>query len=73
MISYEVSIGLVIIGVIISTGSMNFGAIVAAQILIMEFWLVLVAHFQCYFYFLSLLWPKQIGHHLIFQRLNRSW
>ena len=31
MISYEVSIGLVIIGVIISTGSMNFGDIVAAQ------------------------------------------
>ena len=31
MISYEVSIGLIIIGVIISTGSMNFGAIVTAQ------------------------------------------
>ena len=31
MISYEVSIGLIIIGVIISTGSMNFGAIVGAQ------------------------------------------
>lgn len=31
MISYEVSIGLIIIGVLISTGSMNFGAIVAAQ------------------------------------------
>ncbi|APE43126.1 NADH-quinone oxidoreductase subunit H [Sulfitobacter alexandrii] len=31
MISYEVSIGLIIIGVIISTGSMNFSAIVAAQ------------------------------------------
>jgi len=31
MISYEVSIGLVIIGVIISTGSMNFSSIVAAQ------------------------------------------
>lgn len=31
MISYEVSIGLIIIGVIISSGSMNFGAIVAAQ------------------------------------------
>lgn len=31
MISYEVSIGLIIIGLIISTGSMNFGAIVAAQ------------------------------------------
>jgi NADH-quinone oxidoreductase subunit H len=31
MISYEVSIGLIIVGVIISTGSMNFGDIVAAQ------------------------------------------
>ena len=31
MISYEVSIGLIIIGVIISTGSMNFGSIVDAQ------------------------------------------
>jgi len=31
MISYEVSIGLIIIGVILSTGSMNFGDIVAAQ------------------------------------------
>ena len=31
MISYEVSIGLIIIGVILSTGSMNFGDIVNAQ------------------------------------------
>ena len=31
MISYEVSIGLIIIGVIISSGSMNFGQIVASQ------------------------------------------
>ncbi len=31
MISYEVSIGLIIIGIIISTGSMNFSAIVGAQ------------------------------------------
>lgn len=31
MISYEVSLGLIIIGVIISTGAMSFGAIVAAQ------------------------------------------
>ena len=31
MISYEVSIGLIIIGVILSTGSLNFGAIVRAQ------------------------------------------
>ncbi|MGR3492930.1 MAG: NADH-quinone oxidoreductase subunit NuoH [Shimia sp.] len=31
MISYEVSLGLIIIGVIISTGAMNFSGIVAAQ------------------------------------------
>jgi NADH-quinone oxidoreductase subunit H len=31
MISYEVSIGLIIIGVVISTGSLNFGDIVHAQ------------------------------------------
>jgi NADH-quinone oxidoreductase subunit H len=31
MISYEVSIGLIIIGIIISTGSLNFGDIVRAQ------------------------------------------
>ncbi|MBT8155838.1 NADH-quinone oxidoreductase subunit NuoH [Epibacterium ulvae] len=31
MISYEVSIGLIIVGVIISTGSMNFGDVVLAQ------------------------------------------
>jgi NADH-quinone oxidoreductase subunit H len=31
MISYEVSLGLIIVGIIISTGSMNFSSIVAAQ------------------------------------------
>ena len=31
MISYEVSIGFIIVGIIISTGSLNFGDIVAAQ------------------------------------------
>ncbi|MFT6025117.1 MAG: NADH-quinone oxidoreductase subunit H [Ascidiaceihabitans sp.] len=31
MISYEVSIGLIIIGVVISSGSLNFGEIVSAQ------------------------------------------
>ena len=31
MISYEVSLGLIIIGIILSTGSMSFSAIVAAQ------------------------------------------
>ncbi|WP_375255310.1 NADH-quinone oxidoreductase subunit NuoH [Yoonia sp.] len=52
MISYEVSIGLIIIGVIISSGSMNFGDIVAAQDgnagLFNWFW---VAHFPMLFLF----------------------
>ncbi len=52
MISYEVSIGLIIIGIIISTGSMNFGAIVAAQDgnagLFNWYW---VAHFPMLFLF----------------------
>ncbi|MCG3266495.1 NADH-quinone oxidoreductase subunit NuoH [Yoonia sp. I 8.24] len=52
MISYEVSLGLIIIGVIISTGSMNFGDIVAAQDgkagLFNWYW---VAHFPMLFLF----------------------
>ena len=52
MISYEVSIGLIIIGVIISTGSMNFGDIVNAQRgsagLFNWYW---VAHFPMLFLF----------------------
>jgi NADH-quinone oxidoreductase subunit H len=52
MISYEVSIGLIIVGVIISAGSLNFGDIVAAQDgnagLFNWFW---VAHFPMLFLF----------------------
>ena len=53
MISYEVSLGLIIIGVIISTGSMNFGDIVAAQDgrfgLFSWYWL---PHFPMLFHFI---------------------
>ncbi len=52
MISYEVSIGLIIIGVIISTGSLNFGDIVNAQAgagLLSWYWL---PHFPMVFLFL---------------------
>ncbi|RYH03271.1 NADH-quinone oxidoreductase subunit NuoH [Salipiger sp. IMCC34102] len=51
MISYEVSLGLIIIGIIISTGSMNFGAIVEAQRgagILSWYW---VAHFPMLFLF----------------------
>ncbi len=53
MISYEVSIGLIIIGVIISTGSMNFTSIVEAQDgdlgLLSWYW---IPHFPMLFLFL---------------------
>ena len=52
MISYEVSIGLIIIGVILSTGSMNFGDIVKAQDgagLLSWYW---IPHFPMVFLFL---------------------
>jgi len=53
MISYEVSLGLIIIGIVISTGSMNFGAIVAAQDgdfgLLNWYW---IPHFPMLFLFL---------------------
>ena len=52
MVSYEVSIGLIIVGVILSTGSMNFGDIVRAQDgdfgLFNWYW---VAHFPMLFLF----------------------
>ena len=52
MISYEVSLGLIIIGIIISTGSMNFSGIVEAQRgdygLFNWYW---VAHFPMVFLF----------------------
>ncbi len=51
MISYEVSLGLIIVGIIISTGSMNFGDIVEAQRgagALSWYW---VAHFPMLFLF----------------------
>lgn len=52
MISYEVSMGMIIVGIIISTGSLNFGDIVAAQDgnagLFNWYW---VAHFPMLFLF----------------------
>ncbi|HBZ44372.1 MAG TPA: NADH-quinone oxidoreductase subunit NuoH [Maritimibacter sp.] len=52
MISYEVSIGLIIIGVIISTGSMNFGNIVNAQDGMGIFSWYWIPHFPMVFLFL---------------------
>ena len=59
MISYEVSIGLIIIGVVISTGSLNFGEIVQAQDgrlgLFNWYWL---PHLPMVFLFFISAWPR---------------
>ena len=62
MISYEVSMGLIIIGVIISTGSMNFGELWQRR---MGIWAFLTGIsfpiFQWSFCFLSAPWQKPIA------------
>jgi len=74
MISYEVSIGLIIIGVIISTGSMNFGDIVRAQDgsygFFSWYWLPHLPMCSCS---LSRPWRKQTAHRSICQMRNPNW
>ena len=74
MISYEVSIGFIIIGVIISAGSLNLSEIVTAQKgdygMLNWFWL---PHLPMVFFFLFQLWRKRIDHHLICLKLRQSW
>ncbi len=75
MISYEVSIGLIIIGVVISTGSLNFGAIVAAQDTgLGPVWLVLAAA-SCRWCSCSSSapWPKPTARPSIFRKRNPNW
>ena len=74
MISYEVSIGFIIVGVIISTGSLSFINIVEAQSgsygLFSWYWL---PHFPMVFLFFISAWRKQTAHRSICQRRNQNW
>ena len=56
MISYEVSIGLIIISVLLTSKSLNLTEIVMAQ---KDYWYV-IPHFPMFIIFLSQLWPKLI-------------
>jgi NADH-quinone oxidoreductase subunit H len=75
MISYEVSLGLIIIGIVISTGSLNFGDIVRAQDTELgPVQLVLAAApadgGRCSS---SRHWPRPTARPSTFPRRNRNW
>ena len=69
MISYEVSIGLIIISVLLSSGSLNLTQIVLSQ---KELWYV-IPHFPMFVIFLYLHLLKLIEPLLICQKLSQSW
>ena len=69
MISYEVSIGLIIISILLTSGSLNLTEIVLSQ---ENYWYV-IPHFPMFIIFLFLLWLRQIEPPLIYLKQNLSW
>ena len=74
MISYEVSIGFIIVGVLISTGSLNLSRIVEAQDgswgLFSWYWL---PHFPMVVLFFITRWPRPTGRRSTCPRRRASW
>ncbi len=74
MISYEVSLGLIIIGIVISSGSMNFSQIVAAQDgrfgMFSWYW---VPHFPMVILFFITHWPRRTARRSTFPKRNPNW
>ena len=68
MVSYEVSIGVIIINVLLCVGSLNLNDIVIAQ---KNLWFV-IPLFPMFVIFLFLLWLKLTDLHLIYQKLRQS-
>ena len=68
MISYEVSIGLIIISILLTAGSLNLSEIVLSQ---ENYWYI-IPHFPMFLIFLFLLLLKLIGHRSTYLKLNQS-
>ena len=66
MVSYEVSIGVIIINVLLCVGSLNLNDIVLAQ---KKIWFI-IPLFPMFVIFLYQRWPKQIDHLLICLKLK---
>ena len=69
MVSYEVSMGLVIINVLICVGSLNLSDIIEAQ---RDMWFALPL-FPCLSCFSSQPWRKQTAPRLICRRASQNW
>ena len=69
MVSYEVSMGLVIITVLLCVGSLNLSAIIEAQ---RGMWFALPL-FPMFIVFFSPHWQKQTERLLICQKVNQNW
>ena len=69
MVSYEVSIGVIIINVLLCVGSLNLNDIVLAQ---QDLWFV-IPLFPMFVIFLFQHWRKQTDHHLIYLKQKLSW
>ena len=69
MVSYEVSIGIIIINVLLCVGSLNLNDIVVAQ---KDLWYV-IPLFPMFVIFLFQRSLKLIDHHLTYLKLKQSW
>ena len=67
MVSYEVSIGFVIVTVLLCSGSLNLSKVVEAQ---SHLWFC-IPLFPMMVVFL--VWPKRTGHRSIWSRASRNW
>jgi len=68
MVSYEVSIGIIIVNVLLCVGSLNLSEIVMAQ---QGLWFI-VPLFPMFIIFLFQHWQKQIGLHLTYQKQKQN-
>ena len=70
MVSYEVSMGLVIVCVLLCTGSLNLTDIVMVH---RPWWLQIMLCCPCWWFFWCRYWPKPTGRRLIWRKASRNY